>query len=70
MRSLSPLALLLVAGCASTANIDLSKVETTCGQTCSANYSTCISKFSLTPIFQQNTCTDGLRLCAQSCPAR
>ena len=30
---------LLLKGCASTADIDLSKVETVCGQTCSKSYS-------------------------------
>lgn len=59
-----------LAGCASTADIDLSKVETTCGQTCSRNYSECVSRFSFTPIIAQNTCTDALKLCAQSCPPR
>lgn len=59
-----------LAGCASTANIDLSKVESSCGQTCSKNYSDCMGQFSVFPIRQYNSCAEGLRLCAQSCPAR
>lgn len=70
MRLILILAASILAGCASTANIDLSKAESTCGQTCSANYSQCVSRFSMTPFLQQHTCTDALRLCAQSCPAR
>jgi len=62
--------IVFLSGCASTSDIDLSKVEPTCGKECSANYSTCLSKFSLFPIHQQNVCTDALKLCAQSCPAR
>lgn len=60
----------LLAGCASTSNIDLSKVESACGQTCSANYSECLSKFTFFPLQAQHQCTDALKLCAQSCPPR
>lgn len=59
-----------LAGCASTKNIDLSKVEPQCGQSCSAHYSDCVSKFTFFPLETQHQCTDALRLCAQSCPAR
>lgn len=68
MRYLFMLALL--AGCADLSDIDLSKVESKCGQTCSQNHSSCVSRFSLFPIRQERTCADALRLCAQSCPAR
>ena len=61
---------LALAGCASTSDIDLSKVDSKCGQTCSANYSDCLGKFTLFPIQAQHQCTDAMRLCAQSCPAR
>ena len=64
------LAALALAGCASTADVDLSKVETKCGQTCSANYSECVGKFTFMPIYNQNSCSVGLKLCAQSCPPR
>lgn len=57
-------------GCASTSDIDLSKVESKCGQQCSANYSECLGKFTFFPIQAQHQCTDALRLCAQACPAR
>jgi hypothetical protein len=60
----------LFAGCASTKDIDLSKVEPKCGQSCSANYSECLSKFSVFPLERQHECTTALRLCAQACPAR
>ncbi len=63
-------ALIGVSGCASTQGIDLSKVEPRCGQTCSANYSTCVSKFTIFPVETQHQCTTALRLCAQSCPPR
>lgn len=62
--------MLLLAGCASTKDIDLSKVDPACGQTCSANYSECLSRFTFFPIHSQHVCTDSLRLCAQACPAR
>lgn len=64
------LASALLTGCASTADIDLSKVESTCGQACTANYSSCLSGFTMFPIQRQHECTSALRLCAQSCPAR
>ena len=63
-------AALFLSACASTAGIDLSKVESKCGQTCSANYSECLGKFTFFPIMAQNQCTDAMKLCAQSCPAR
>jgi len=65
-----PLLLWALAGCASTSDIDLSKVETSCGQTCSKSYSECLGKFTFFPIQLQHQCTDALRLCAQSCPPR
>lgn len=60
----------LLTGCASTSDIDLSKVESKCGQQCSANYSQCVGGFSFFPIHTQHVCTDSMRMCAQSCPAR
>lgn len=66
-----PLALaLLLAGCASTADIDLSKLERGCANGCAKSYSECLGRFSLTPIHAQNVCTDALKLCAQTCPVR
>jgi hypothetical protein len=62
--------LMTVAGCASTKNVDLSRVDSQCGQTCSANYSTCVSKFTFFPLETQHQCTDALKLCAQACPPR
>lgn len=59
-----------VVGCASTKDIDLSKVDSACGQKCSANYSDCLSRFTAFPIERQHECTSALRLCAQSCPPR
>ena len=63
-------ATLLLAGCASTTEIDLSKVESACGQACSAKYADCGQGFSMFPIMRQHQCVDALRVCAQSCPAR
>jgi hypothetical protein len=62
--------LVVLAGCASTKDIDLSKVESGCGQSCSVHYSDCVSKFTFFPLETQHQCTTALRLCAQSCPAR
>lgn len=61
---------LVLTACASTSDIDLSKVESACGQQCSARYSECLSKFTFFPIHEQHVCTDALHFCAQSCPAR
>ncbi len=61
---------LLLAGCASTADIDTSKVEPDCAHSCSANYSECLGKFTLFPIQAQHQCTDAMRLCVQACPTR
>lgn len=62
--------LIILLGCASTSDIDLSKVERSYGQTCTKTYSEYLGKFTLFPIQTQQQCTDALRLCAQSCPAR
>jgi hypothetical protein len=62
--------LVMLTGCASTSDIDLSKVEPACGQACTKNYSDCLGSFTFFPIQAQHQCTDALRLCAQTCPAR
>jgi hypothetical protein len=61
---------MLLAGCASTADIDTSKVDPDCAHSCSANYSECLGKFTLFPIEAQHQCTDAMKLCVQACPAR
>ncbi|WP_429409354.1 SHOCT domain-containing protein [Paraburkholderia sp. GAS82] len=61
---------LLLAGCASTAAIDTSKVDPDCAHSCSANYSECLGKFTLFPLMAQHQCTDAIKLCVQACPAR
>ena len=60
----------LLAGCASTADIDTSKVDPDCAHSCSANYSECLGKFTLFPLMAQHQCTDAMKLCVQACPAR
>ena len=60
----------LLAGCASTADIDTNKVDSDCAHSCSANYSECLGKFTLFPLMAQHQCTDAMRLCVQACPAR
>ncbi len=70
MRLSLIVAALILTGCASTADIDLSKVESKCGQACAANYSRCSQGFTMTPLMAQHHCADAMRLCAQSCPAR
>ncbi len=70
MRLSVIIAFALLAGCASTKDIDLSKVDSNCGQACSANYSGCLSGFTMFPIQRQHECTSALRLCAQACPPR
>ena len=62
--------LLTLAGCASTSDIDLSKVDSACGQQCAKTYSECVGQFTFFPIQMQHQCTDALRLCAQTCPLR
>jgi len=60
----------LLGACASTSDVHLDKVEPRCGQTCSANYSECLSRFTVFPLERQHECTSALKLCAQACPAR
>jgi hypothetical protein len=69
-RTLAVLFLLALSACASTADIDLGKVDSACGQGCSKNYSECLGNFTFFPIQAQHQCTDALRLCAQACPPR
>lgn len=70
MKSTLLLMSILLAGCASTADIDTSKVDPDCAHSCTANYSECLGKFTLFPIQAQHQCTDAMRLCVQACPAR
>lgn len=70
MRWKSAVAFVLLAGCASTKDIHLDRLEPTCAHSCSTTYSDCLSKFSLFPIERQNECTDALKLCADSCPSK
>jgi len=72
MRKLAAVTALALAlsGCASTADIDMTKVEPACGHSCSTDYSQCLSQFTIFPIQAQHQCTDALRLCVQSCPPR
>ena len=71
MKYLTAIALTLsLAACASTKGVDLSKVESKCGQQCTANYSDCLSRFTFFPLQLQHQCTTALKLCAQSCPPR
>lgn len=70
LLSIGLLVIFALAGCASPSDIDLSKVESSCAQKCSANHSTCLSAFTLFPIQQNNQCVDTLRSCASACPAR
>jgi len=69
LRFLSVFALLL-AGCANVNDINMSAAESSCGQACSKSYSDCMSGFTFFPIQQQHQCTDAMRLCVKSCPAR
>jgi hypothetical protein len=67
---LIPALVLLLAGCASIDDIDMSAAESSCGQVCSKSYSECMSGFTIFPIQQQHQCTSAMRLCVKSCPAR
>lgn len=69
-KAIAVLTLYLLAGCASTRDIDMSKADSTCAQQCSANYSSCGQGFTMTPIMQQNQCVDALRVCVAACPPK
>lgn len=60
----------LIAGCASTADINTSQAEAQCAERCSSTYSECLGKFTFFPIMLQHQCTDAMRLCVNACPAR
>lgn len=59
-----------LVGCASTDDIDLTKIEPACGHSCSTDYSQCLGQFTIFPIQTQRQCTSALRLCVQTCPPR
>jgi len=61
---------MLLAGCASVADIDTGKLDTACAQSCTTSYSECLGKFTLFPLMAQHQCTDAMHLCATACPAR
>jgi hypothetical protein len=60
----------LLAGCATPNEADFSNADAACSQQCHANYSTCLSAFTLFPIQQNNQCVAGLSSCAKSCPTK
>lgn len=60
----------LLVGCATPNEADFSKADPACSQQCHANYSTCLSAFTIFPIQQNNQCVAGLSACAMSCPAK
>jgi hypothetical protein len=70
MRGKIAIVLIVLGGCESTSDIDLSKAEPQCALTCSTTYSSCLSRFTFFPIQAQHQCTDALRICAQACPPR
>jgi hypothetical protein len=70
IRATIALGLAALVGCASTSDIDMTQVDATCGQKCSANYSACGQQFTMFPIMAQRQCADALKLCVQACPAR
>ncbi|SIT35287.1 conserved exported hypothetical protein [Paraburkholderia ribeironis] len=70
MKKTLLLSMLLLAGCASVADIDTSKLDANCAQSCTAKYSDCLGKFTLFPLMAQHQCTDAMHLCAAACPAR
>jgi len=61
---------ILLAGCASVSDIDTSKLDANCAQSCTSTYSECLSKFTLFPLMAQHQCTDAMHLCAAACPSR
>jgi hypothetical protein len=63
------LSLALIA-CASAAKVDTSKAEPQCAQTCTRDYSSCASKFSLFPAAHKSACVDGFKACIGACPAK
>jgi hypothetical protein len=70
IRLVSLGALLILAGCASAAKVDTSKAEPQCAQTCTHDYTSCVSKFSLFPAAHKSACVDGLKACVAACPAK
>lgn len=70
LKLLLTLSIAALVGCASTSDIDMTKVESNCGQGCTRTYSECLGKFTFFPIQAQHQCTDAMRLCANSCPVR
>ncbi len=64
------LSITLITACASIDDIDTSKVNPACGQTCTFAYSSCVNTQTIFPIQQQHQCAGSLRLCVKSCPAR
>jgi hypothetical protein len=60
----------LLAGCASVSDIDPSKLDASCAQSCTSTYSECLGKFTLFPLMAQHQCTDAMHLCAAACPSK
>lgn len=61
---------LTLIGCATPNEADFKNAEPECAQKCHANFSNCLSAFTIFPIQQNNQCVAGLQACAQSCPVK
>jgi hypothetical protein len=72
MKYLSGLmCILVVSGCVSTNDVDVTKTEPVCARQCTANYSACVSTPSVgTPTVLFYQCKEALKLCLQTCPPK
>jgi hypothetical protein len=61
-------AILVLTGCVSAPDLDLSKVDSACSQRCSSEYSNCTAGFKLFPLVAQAHCNESLKVCIASCP--
>jgi hypothetical protein len=63
----------IVAGCAySIADIDVSKVESTCARQCTETYSACVSGGNQIGLKTETlrACKEGYEACIKTCPAK
>ncbi|MEX3635337.1 SHOCT domain-containing protein [Paraburkholderia sp. BR14320] len=66
-RLITVAATMVLTGCIAAPELDLSKVDSTCAQRCSSEYSNCTTGFKLFPLIEQAHCNEALKVCVAAC---
>lgn len=57
----------LLSACVGAPQVDLTNVDSTCAQQCSANHTKCMSGFKMFPLANEQSCKTGMETCIKTC---